>query len=184
MRNPDGNLWKGVAAGLAAGLAATWVMTMFQNLSGKLEKILEEDEPRNPQHSAERGTEQSSEEGEEHGEDATVKAASAISQGLFHHELSEREKKVAGPAVHYGFGTLTGGLYGALAELAPEVTRGAGLPFGTVVWLGADEVAVPAFRLSGPPWEHPPSVHARALAAHLVYGLATEGARRLVRQVL
>ena len=57
-------------------------------------------------------------------------------------------------------------------------------PFGTAVWLGADEVAVPAFGLAGPPWEHPASVHARALTAHLVYGVATEGVRRLVRRIL
>jgi hypothetical protein len=43
---------------------------------------------------------------------------------------------------------------------------------------------VPAFKLSEPPLEHPPSVHAKALAAHLVYGLTAETVRRLVRRVL
>jgi uncharacterized membrane protein YagU involved in acid resistance len=184
MQSTDGDhLWKGAVAGLAAGLAATYVMTQFQNLSGKLAKALEEDEPQNPQHAADRGKPESGERKKQQ-DDATVKAASAISQGLFHHELTREEKKVAGPAMHYGFGTLTGGVYGALAEVAPAVTRGAGLPFGTAVWLGADEVAVPAFHLSGPPLAYPPAVHARALAAHLVYGLAMETTRRLVRRVL
>jgi putative membrane protein len=169
MQDVNSKLWKGAVAGLAAGLAATYVMTQFQTLSGKLEKALEADD-----HGKK----------EKKGDDATVKAASAISQGLFHHTLTRQEKKVAGPAVHYGFGTLTGGMYGALAEVAPVVTRGAGLPFGTVLWAGADEVAVPAFRLSGPPTSNPPAVHAKALAAHLVYGLAMETARRLVRRVL
>ncbi|MBW8873768.1 MAG: DUF1440 domain-containing protein [Acidobacteria bacterium] len=184
MQNHDGELWKGAVAGLAAGLAATYVMTQFQNLSGKLAKALEEDEPQNPQHAADRGKEEGGQRDGQQEEDATVKTAEAISHGLFHHELTREEKKVAGPAVHYGFGTLTGGAYGALAEVAPAVTRGAGLPFGSAVWLGADEIAVPAFRLSGPPLSHPPAVHARALAAHLVYGLALETARRLVRRVL
>ena len=183
MYDSRANVWKGAAAGLVAGLAATWVMTRFQELSGKLARTHEDDDPRDPQHSAKRGTSEST-EGNGKGEDATVKAASLLSRKLFHHELSKREKKVAGPAMHYGFGILTGLAYGTLAELAPGVTRGAGTPFGTAVWLGADEVAVPAFRLSGPPWEHPPSVHARALAAHLVYGLTTEGVRRLVRRAL
>ncbi|HEV7786013.1 MAG TPA: DUF1440 domain-containing protein [Thermoanaerobaculia bacterium] len=169
MKDVDSNLWKGAVAGLAAGLAATFVMTQFQNLSGKLEKALEaEDQSKK----------------EKKGDDATVKAASAISRGVFHHTLTPREKKVAGPAVHYGFGTLTGGMYGVLAELSPAVARGAGLPFGTALWVGADEVAVPAFRLSGPPASQPPAVHAKALAAHLVYGAAMETARRLVRRVL
>jgi len=69
------------------------------------------------------------------------------------------------------------------ASFGGEVTWGLGAPFGTALWLGADEVAVPAFHLAGPPWKTPASVHARALAAHLVYGLTTEGVRRLVRRV-
>jgi uncharacterized protein DUF1440 len=180
MHDPQSNVWKGAAAGLAAGLAASWAMTQFLHLYGKLSETHEKEEP---QHSVNRGKQESAEQ-KEQGDDATVKAADKLSRGLFHHALSQEEKKVAGPAVHYGFGALTGAAYGALAELAPEVTRGVGAPFGTAVWLGADEVAVPAFGLSGPPWEHPPSVHVRAFAAHLVYGAATEGVRRLVRRAL
>jgi hypothetical protein len=183
MRDPQDNIWKGAAAGLVAGLAATWVMTRFQELSGRLAGDHEQDEPRAPQHSAKRGTREST-EGNGQGEDATVKAADQLSRSLFHHGLSKREKKVAGPAMHYGFGALTGAAYGALAEMTPGVTRGAGAPFGTAVWLAADEVTVPVLGLSGPPWEYPPLVHARALAAHLVYGLATEGLRRVVRRAL
>lgn len=180
MHDPQANVWKGAAAGLAAGLAATWVMTQFQHLSGKL---AEPPKKEDPQHSAKRGKQESAQQ-KTQGDDATVKAADKLSRGLFHHALSQEEKKVAGPAVHYGFGALTGAAYGALAELDPRVTRGVGTPFGMAVWLGADEVAVPAFRLSGPPWAHPASVHARALAAHLVYGVATEGLRRLARRAL
>jgi hypothetical protein len=180
MHDPQANVWKGAAAGLAAGLAATWVMTRFQDLSGKL---AEPHKKEDPQHSAKRGQKESAQP-KEQGDDATVKAADKLSRGLFHHALSQEEKETAGPALHYGFGALTGAAYGALAELAPGVTRGVGAPFGTAVWLGADEIAVPAFRLAGPPWEHPASVHARALAAHLVYGVTTEGLRRLVRRVL
>jgi putative membrane protein len=169
MHDATTNAWKGLAAGLIGGLAATYVMTRFQELSGKLEKKLDKKEQG---------------QGEGKGENATVKAAAKISRGLFDHQLTPGEKKTAGPAVHYGFGTLTGALYGVLAELAPALTRGAGAPFGTALWLGADEVAVPAFGLSGPPWESPPSVHAQGLAAHLVYGVAAEGVRKLVRRAL
>jgi putative membrane protein len=181
MRHTDPQPWTGFAAGLLAGLAATYLMTKFQNLSGKL--ALPEDEPRSPQHSAERGTPESAEEREGQGADATVRAAAAISRGLLGHELSEKEEKIAGPVMHYAFGALTGGVYGALAEVAPAVTRGAGAPFGLAVWLAADEITIPALRLAKPPWEHPPMVHARALAAHLVYGTAAEGFRRALRRI-
>lgn len=172
MHDSSTNAWKGLAAGLAGGLAATFVMTQFQELSAKLEKKLKESQ-------GEGGG-----EGETKGDDATVKAARKISRNVFHHTLTPSEKKTAGPAVHYGFGTLTGAVYGVLAELVPTVTLGAGAPFGTAVWLGADEISVPAFGLSDPPWESPPAVHVKALAAHLVYGVAAEGVRKLVRRAL
>ena len=117
-------------------------------------------------------------------EPATVRAAEAISEGVLGHELTRREKQVAGPAVHYAFGTAAGTAYGATAELWPEAATGAGLPFGTVFWIAADEIAVPALGLSDPPTEHPPSVHLYALASHLVYGLVADVVRRGVRRVL
>ena len=129
------------------------------------------------------GTPESAEGREGQGADATVRAAAAISRGLFGHELTEQEERIAGPVLHYAFGALTGGIYGALAEVAPAITRGTGAPFGLAVWLAADEITIPALRLAEPPWEHPPMVHARALAAHLVYGTATEGFRRALRRI-
>jgi len=171
MHDSSTNAWKGLAAGLAGGLAASFVMNQFQALSAKLEK---------------EWTERPGEklDGGKKGDDTTVKVAQKISRSVFDHTLTASEKKTAGPAVHYGFGTLAGAVYGVLAELVPAVTLGAGAPFGTAVWLGADEISVPAFGLSGPPWESPPSVHVKALAAHLVYGVAAEGVRKLVRRAL
>jgi putative membrane protein len=127
---------------------------------------------------------QGSEQNKENQDDATVKAAKAISAGIFGHELKEGEKESAGAAVHYAFGTATGGLYGAVAEVLPEVTLGAGLPFGAAFWLVADETAVPLLRLSKPPTEYPLSTHLYAFASHLVYGLTSELVRRAVRKAL
>jgi hypothetical protein len=76
-------------------------------------------------------------------DDTTVRAASTISEALFDHKLTQSEKKIAGPAVHYSLGTSVGGLYGVAAETAPEVTAGKGLPFGAAFWLVVDEGAVP-----------------------------------------
>ncbi|MCA1600512.1 MAG: DUF1440 domain-containing protein [Acidobacteria bacterium] len=114
----------------------------------------------------------------------TRRAASAISEGLFDHKLTEAEKKIAGPAVHYSFGTGAGGLYGAVAEVAPEVTAGAGLPFGAAFWLVVDEGAVPLLGLSKGPTEYPLSTHVYALASHFVFGVTTEVVRRSVRHAL
>ena len=117
-------------------------------------------------------------------DDTTVKTASAISEGLFHHKLTKREKKLGGTAVHYTLGTGVGGLYGAAAEFAPEVTAGAGLPFGAVFWLVVDEGAVPLLGLSKGPTSYPPATHLYALASHFVFGLTTELVRGAVRRAL
>jgi uncharacterized membrane protein YagU involved in acid resistance len=117
----------------------------------------------------------------EKGEDSTVKAASAIAQGIFHCELTESQKKVAGPAVHYAFGAAMGALYGTAVELAQPACTGWGMPFGEAVWLGAHVITVPALGLSEPVTESAPASEAAEFAAHLVYGMATEGARALLR---
>jgi len=127
---------------------------------------------------------QSPDQSKEDQDDATVKAAKAISESVFRHRLKESEKKPAGAAVHYAFGTATGGLYGAAAEIAPEVTTGLGLPFGVAFWLVADEGVVPLLGLSKGPTEYPVSTHAYALASHLVYGLTAEVTRRAVRNII
>ena len=117
-------------------------------------------------------------------DDTTVRAASAVSEGLFDHKLTQSEKKIAGPAVHYILGTGVGGLYGAAAEIAPKVTAGSGLPFGAVFWLVVDEGAVPLLGLSKGPMAYPPSTHAYALSSHFVYGLTVEVVRRAVRKAM
>ena len=75
-------------------------------------------------------------------------------------------------------------MYGAAAELAPEVAAGVGLPFGAVFWLVADEGAVPLLGLSKGPTEYPLSMHVYALASHLVFGLTAELVRAAVRAAL
>jgi putative membrane protein len=172
--NDNGSVWKGVAAGVVGGLVASWVMNLFQAGVKKVQEKVEENG----------GKPQASEGDQNGGEDATVKTAKKVSRGVFHHELSPEAKKVAGPAVHYAMGAVSGGIYGAVAELAPVTAMGAGLPFGAAVWLAADEVAVPAFGLSKPPNQVPAMVHAQALGSHLVYGLTTDMVRRALLRVL
>jgi hypothetical protein len=176
MNRGESNLLKGLAAGLIGGLVASWTMNRFQDVWMKLA-----DSESSEAQSSEQAEGQKSDEEQD---DATVRTASAISEGIFDHELTKSEKKIAGPAVHYAFGTSVGGLYGAAAELAPEVATGAGLPFGAAFWLVADETALPLLGLSKGPTAYPVSTHAYALASHLVYGLTAELVRRGVRNAL
>jgi hypothetical protein len=184
----EGNVGKGLVAGVIGGLIASWTMNQFQALWSRktagVEKShgaqsLQQGSPREIPQKGGRATGS----GEE-SDDATEKVASAISEGVFDQALTKEEKEVAGAAVHYAFGTTTGGLYGAAAELVPNITTGAGIPFGAAVWLAADEAMLPALGLSKPATEYPVSTHAYALASHLVYGLTTEIVRRAVRGAL
>lgn len=192
---------KGLAAGLIGGLAGALVMEGFQALWSKMSESLEQ--PREEQSSAQGGeqsggdessqakqgqqnggrAEQQSNSGDEQAP-ANVKAAEAISENVFGHELEKGEKKAAGEAVHYMMGATSGAIYGVVSEFVPFVTIGAGLPFGAAVWLTADDVAVPALGLSKPPSAYPLSTHAYALASHFVYGLTTEMVRSAVRRTL
>ena len=98
--------------------------------------------------------------------------------------LDKEKKKTAGRVVHYTFGTLMGIVYGVSAELVPEATTGAGTAFGTLLFLGADEVAVPAFQLAPAPTETPAKDHLQHWAAHVVYGGSLELVRSLVRRFI
>ena len=183
----ESDLLKGLAAGLIGGLVASWTMNRFQDvwmkLAGPQSSGAESSQQAEGQESG-RGLQRTQMKSDEEQDDATVKTASAISEGIFDHKLTKGEKKIAGPAVHYAFGTSVGGLYGAAAELAPEVATGAGLPFGAAFWLVADETALPLLGLSKGPAAYPVSTHVYALASHFVYGLTTELVRRGVRNSL
>lgn len=156
---------KGAVAGLVGGIVASFVMSQFQSL---LTALSEE--------------EKKSKKKKE--EPATIKAAKKISESVFDHQLTKSEKKPAGEAVHYAMGAASGLIYGIASEIEPMTTVGAGMPFGTAVWLVADDVIVPALGLSKSPTEFPLSTHAYALSSHLVYGLTTDVVRRAVRNVL
>jgi uncharacterized membrane protein YagU involved in acid resistance len=113
--------------------------------------------------------------------DPAEKVAAGVS-ALAGQTLTRQEEDYGGRVVHYAFGTSVGALYGCATEGAPWLAAGLGLPFGAAVWVAADLAAVPLLGLSKPPTEYPAWINRYALAAHLVYGLTTEGARRCLRR--
>jgi hypothetical protein len=183
MREDDGNVWKGMVAGLAGGLVASWTMNQFQAAWTKLAGNSEKPHGAQSMQPSNGSTGNQAQDANEQ-DDATVETAKVISEKVFGHELQESEKRPAGAAVHYVFGTATGGLYGALAEVSPQVTTAAGLPFGAVFWALADETAVPLLGLSKGPTAYPLSTHVYSFASHLVYGMTAELSRRALREVL
>jgi putative membrane protein len=177
MRRNDHSAWKGLLAGAVGGLVGTIAMTKFQKGWQKVaEKRRSGDRPREQKTSRPRHSEEK--------KDATMKAAGKLAQAAGR-ELTYEQKKQASPLIHYGFGTAMGALYGMAMETSPRGVRAQGIPvfgslFGSALFLGADEMAVPALGLSEA--AESPSSHLYAWASHLVYGLTTEFVRRQVRQ--
>jgi hypothetical protein len=170
-------VWKGAIAGAVAGLAGTIAMTQFQSLWNKAAKRITHDED----HIS------SSDRAEAEVEDATVKAAEKLAK-LARHRLSRDQRKNLGPVIHYAFGTAMGAVYGAVVEVGPRDLRRhdllSGVGFGSVLFAGGDEIAVPALGLSEKASESPASSHLYAFASHIVYGLTAGAVRKAVRTAL
>jgi putative membrane protein len=166
------NTWKGLAAGAAGGFAATVAMSQFQKLWSAVQSKIEKN-------SGNGGGDQKHSD-----EPATVKAAEALSTNFAGHHLTKSEKKKAGPAVHYAFGTANGMLYGAVSEHMPKSRLGYGSVFGAGLWAVADEFLVPAFGFSKPVAEYPASTHLYGLVSHLVYGVVTDRVSRGIRALV
>jgi putative membrane protein len=115
------------------------------------------------------------------GEDATEKVANAIATGVTGHELTKLEKKKGGEIVHFAFGASVGALYGLLASIFPAITIGGGTVFGATVYVGAHAITTPALGLAPSPIENGFAQEGVEFASHLVYGLVTDGVRRVLR---
>jgi putative membrane protein len=182
--------WKNLVAGAVGGLAASWVMTQFMSAQQKTLRRARQEKEERAWRALEMRRQAAIAAGQTESYDGThqqttrvrgqptAKVATVISEKVFRRKLNERQVRIAGPAVHYAFGTLMGAWYGVLAELTPVATSGLGTVYGAAVWLGADEIALPVLRLSSSPFEHPVSQHVGALGAHAVYGISMELVRR------
>lgn len=206
------NLAAGIAAGVLGGLAGAWAMNRYHTAAGRLlRQRLPEQESQGGRESQGQEIGSAALAGMQDGSrlrtaqeiaherlgmvsppaeelqqaiPATEKAASAVATGILRRDLEPQQRRKAGAMTHYAFGAAVGGFYGAIAEVSPMVHTGSGIPYGIAVWVAADEVAVPALGLSKKPVAYPPSTHMNALFSHIVFGIALEWVRRVVRAVL
>jgi hypothetical protein len=173
-KHPHSKL-KGLAAGAIGGLVASWVMNHVPAVFGTPQ----------PQQGGESSGLAAQRQGRRQqqgaGEDPTVRTAVVVAESIFHVELPEDRKKAAGSVVHSAYGAALGAPYGLTVEEWRAARSGEGAVFGAAVWLGSDEIAVPALKLAKSPRAYPLKVHANALASHVVYGVTTELVRRGLR---
>jgi putative membrane protein len=98
--------------------------------------------------------------------------------------LTEAEEEVSVRAIHWGFGALVGGVYGALAEYQPAVTSRFGASFGLTLCGITHASALPLLGLTESPENQPAREHASEVVTHAIYGVTTEVVRRAARKVL
>ena len=109
----------------------------------------------------------------------TAHVGKRLVEGLFGIELAPAHARLVNNVMHWGYGLLNGALYGIVAESLPTPRVLYGLPFGATVWAG-DYVILPAAKLYEPIWKYDAKTLANDLSAHLVYGLGTATALRLL----
>jgi len=172
---PD--ILKGAVAGFVGGIVGTWAMSEFQ---GAWSRAVD---GREPQSAAGRHDARDWQERNE-GRNANEIAAQEVATHTIDRTLTQPELKVAAAIMHYAFGSVVSAAYGSLAEQSEWLTAGGGMGYGTAVWAAADEVAMPVLGLSNAEQDYPLEAHLQSLAAHLVFGLATEMVRRGVRAAL
>jgi uncharacterized membrane protein YagU involved in acid resistance len=117
-------------------------------------------------------------------QDATVKVGTAAFRSVAGYTPGREAQQWLGTAAHYAFSAAVGVNYLLSSERAPELRRGFGTVYGSLVWATADEGAVPAMGLSKTPDQIPLGVHAYALGAHWVYGATLEACRRIGASLL
>lgn len=182
------NLAKGALAGAIAGTIASAVMNrlvaLYPSKTSGRGHGAQSLQPGQPEHGI--GLHQIHRDGawRHYQEDATERLAEWIAWEVTGLHLTGQQKQSLGTLVHYLFGGGSAAAYGMLAEVFPSSRVGLGLPFGTAIWIGADEGTVPLIGLSTTPGQIPWSVHLASLGSHWVYGLTTEVVRRQLRASL
>ena len=185
MSEENKSVLRGMIAGAVGGLAASYAMNVFMAKAGPavthVAQHLDGTAHQQPQESPA----QTSGQDDEPKIDATMKTADAVVSAVTGgRHLSLEGKQVGGPIVHYAFGALMGAVYGVAAEYSTWARSGFGTAFASVLFTGADIVAVPALNLSGSSTDAPVSSLASPFSAHVVYGVTTEAVRRAVRAAL
>jgi hypothetical protein len=110
---------------------------------------------------------------------APAQVGKRLVEGVFDLELPPSRAALVNNVTHWAYGMLSGAQYGIVAGSLRTPRIRYGLPFGATVW-ASGYVILPAAKLYQPVWEYDRKTLAKDLSAHLVYGLATATALRLL----
>lgn len=109
----------------------------------------------------------------------TEEVAERLAEGLARDEIDAQTKAAAGQVIHWTYGAAWGAAYAVLQSSLRLPSVLGGVLFGAGVGYVADTV-LPAMRLQTRPELNPRSVNAYHMAMHLVYGVTTAVAWRVL----
>jgi hypothetical protein len=110
---------------------------------------------------------------------APAQVGKRLFEAVARRPLAPERARLVNNVTHWAYGIAGGVQYAVVAPRlgAPRIRYG--LPFGASVW-AAGYVVLPIMKLYRPIWEYDRRTLADDLSAHLVYGLATATALRLL----
>lgn len=94
------------------------------------------------------------------------------------------QETAAGQRIHWMAGAMAGGVYGMVAEVWPQVTRGNGAAFGLVLDAATHEGAAPKGGFLSVLHEQRPHARTGEVTTHAAYGITAEFVRKHMRSWL
>jgi uncharacterized membrane protein YagU involved in acid resistance len=161
------------AIGVVSGIVAAMAMDSVARLLGTLNGV--------PPVAKKQGAARSAGPAQE---DGSAKLGTAAFEAVTGEKPSRQTQQWLGTVSRLGFGAAMGVNYMLASEQAPDLRRGYGTVYGSLVWAAADETALPAAGLAKKPADVPLGIHASTLGAHWVYGATLETCRRIAAAVL
>lgn len=110
---------------------------------------------------------------------APAKVGKRMVETVTRHELSPRWARTINNLTHWGYGISAGAPFGVAASALGSTKLRYGLPFGAGVW-ASGYVTLPLLGVYRPIWEYDLETLGKDLGAHLVYGLGTAAALRVL----
>lgn len=110
---------------------------------------------------------------------APAKVGKRLLETVLGRELPPESARLVNNVTHWAFGAQAGAFYGLLVGSRGSPELWYGIPFGAGVW-ASGYVVLPVFGVYRPIWEYDRETLQKDLTGHLVYGLATAAAFRLL----
>ena len=162
--NPLGAL----AVGVGAGVIGTTFMTAWQELAARLKHSMTVKHMVGEEDPWERAP-------------APARVGRLLVQTVLRRDVPPERIHFFTNAVHWGFGTMMGGVYGLVQGKVPAKPALSGPLFGLGVWAQSYATLVP-MGLYKPPWQYPAKSIAKDVSYHLVYGAGTAAGYQLLRR--